>query len=64
MVKRSIPEEDIILINIYTHNIGKQNIIRLYYEQLHINDLDNQNKMGKYLETDSLQRLSQVKQTI
>ena len=64
MIKGSIQEEDIILINIYTHNIGKQNIIRLYYEQLHINDLDNQNKMGKYLETDSLQRLSQVKQTI
>ena len=64
MIKGSIQEEDIILINIYTHNIGKQNIIRLYYEQLYINDLDNQNKMGKYLETDSLQRLSQVKQTI
>ena len=60
----SIQEKNIILINIYTHNIGKQNIIRLYYEQLYINDLDNQNKMGKYLETDSLQRLSQVKQTI
>ena len=51
MIKGSIQEEDIILINIYALNRGKQNIIRLYYEQLYINDLDNRNKMGKYLET-------------
>ena len=31
MIKESIQEEDIILINIYALNIGKQNIIRLYY---------------------------------
>ena len=51
MIKGSIQEEDIILINIYALNRGKQNIIRLYYEQLYINDLDNRNRMGKYIET-------------